>query len=50
MPSCVSAAWPKGWLIGLYALLLLPHTLLLLAALGLADNLFSLRGRGNASS
>ena len=34
----------KGWLVFLYAMLLLPHTVLLLAALGIADNLFSLRG------
>ena len=40
----------KGWLIFLYAFLLLPHTLLLLAALGLADNLFSLRGAGGKSA
>ena len=40
----------RGWLVGLYALLLLPHTLLLLAALGLADNLFRLRGPGKSSS
>ncbi len=33
----------RYWLHGLYVLLLLPHTLLLLAALGLADNLFRLR-------
>jgi hypothetical protein len=33
----------RYWLHGIYVLLLLPHTLLLLAALGLADNLFSLR-------
>jgi len=33
----------KGWLVGLYAMFLLPHTILLLAALGLADNLFPLR-------
>jgi uncharacterized protein YybS (DUF2232 family) len=33
----------RYWLHGVYVLLLLPHTLLLLAALGLADNLFSLR-------
>ena len=39
----------KGWLVGLYVFLLLPHTLLLVAALGLADNLFALRGRGGAA-
>jgi len=33
----------RYWLHGIYVLLLLPHTLLLLAALGLADNMFSLR-------
>lgn len=33
----------RYWLHGIYVLLLLPHTLLLLAALGLADNLYSLR-------
>ena len=33
----------RFWLHGMYVLLLLPHTLLLLAALGLADNMFSLR-------
>lgn len=33
----------RYWLHGIYVLLLLPHTLLLLAALGLADNAFSLR-------
>jgi len=33
----------RYWLHGIYVLLLLPHTLLLLAALGLADNLFRLR-------
>lgn len=33
----------RFWLHGIYVLLLLPHTLLLLAALGLADNMFSLR-------
>jgi len=32
-----------GWLVGIYVLLLLPHTVLLLGALGLADNLFRLR-------
>ncbi len=31
------------WLHGIYVLLMLPHTLLLLASLGLADNIFSLR-------
>ena len=40
----------KGWLIGLYAMLLLPHTVLLLAALGLADNVFALRGTGPPSA
>lgn len=35
----------RYWLQGLYVMIfLLPHTFLLLAALGLADNLFSLRG------
>jgi len=33
----------RYWLHGIYVLLVLPHTLLLLAALGLADNLFRLR-------
>jgi len=33
----------RFWLHGIYVLLLLPHTLLLLAALGLADNMFRLR-------
>ena len=33
----------RFWLHGIYVLLILPHTLLLLAALGLADNMFSLR-------
>jgi hypothetical protein len=33
----------RYWLHGIYVLMLLPHTLLLLAALGLADNLFRLR-------
>ncbi len=33
----------RYWLHGIYVLLILPHTLLLLAALGLADNLFRLR-------
>ena len=33
----------RYWLHGIYVLLMLPHTLLLLAALGLADNMFSLR-------
>jgi len=33
----------RFWLHGIYVLMLLPHTLLLLAALGLADNMFSLR-------
>ncbi|MFK7997831.1 MAG: DUF2232 domain-containing protein [Granulosicoccus sp.] len=33
----------RFWLHGIYVLLMLPHTLLLLAALGLADNMFSLR-------
>lgn len=33
----------RYWLHGIYVLLMLPHTLLLLAALGLADNLFRLR-------
>lgn len=31
------------WLHGVYVLLLLPHTVLLVAALGLADNMFALR-------
>lgn len=33
----------RYWLHGIYVLLILPHTLLLLAALGLADNLYRLR-------
>lgn len=33
----------RFWLHGIYVLLMLPHTLLLLAALGLADNMFGLR-------
>ncbi|MFK7858908.1 MAG: DUF2232 domain-containing protein [Granulosicoccus sp.] len=33
----------RFWLHGIYVLLMLPHTLLLLAALGLVDNMFSLR-------
>jgi hypothetical protein len=33
----------QGWLVGIYLLLLLPHTVLLLGALGLADNLYHLR-------
>lgn len=33
----------RYWLYGIYVLLLLPHTMLLLAALGLADNLISFR-------
>jgi len=33
----------RYWLHGIYVLLILPHTLLLLAALGLADNMFRLR-------
>ncbi|MFK8079076.1 MAG: hypothetical protein AB8B97_02215 [Granulosicoccus sp.] len=33
----------RFWLHGIYVLLMLPHTLLLLAALGLVDNIFSLR-------
>jgi uncharacterized protein YybS (DUF2232 family) len=33
----------QGWLVGIYLLLLLPHTVLLLGALGLADNLYQLR-------
>jgi hypothetical protein len=33
----------QGWLIGIYLLLLIPHTVLLLGALGLSDNLYSLR-------
>lgn len=33
----------RFWLHGIYVLLMLPHTLLLLAALGVADNIFSLR-------
>ncbi|MEE9322843.1 MAG: DUF2232 domain-containing protein [Granulosicoccus sp.] len=33
----------RGWLYGLYVLLLLPHTVLLLAALGLADSVYRLR-------
>jgi len=32
-----------GWLIGVYLMLILPHTVLLLAALGIADNLLRLR-------
>jgi len=34
----------RGWLVGLYLMLFLPHTVLLLAALGLADNAVPLRG------
>lgn len=38
----------RYWLHGLYMfVLILPHTLLLLAALGLADNLYSLRGKSD---
>ena len=37
----------RYWLYGIYVLLLLPHTLLLLAALGLADSLFGLRRNKN---
>lgn len=37
----------RYWLHGIYVLLLLPHTLLLLAALGLADSLFNLRRNKN---
>lgn len=33
----------RGWLVGLYVLLILPHTVLLVGALGLADNLFGFR-------
>ncbi len=33
----------QGWLVGIYIMLLLPHTVLLLGALGLTDNLFGLR-------
>ena len=33
----------QGWLVGVYLLLLLPHTVLLLAALGLVDNFIKLR-------
>lgn len=33
----------RFWLHGIYVLLMLPHTLILLAALGLADNMFGLR-------
>jgi len=33
----------RNWLYGLYVLLIVPHTMLLLAALGLADNLFRIR-------
>jgi len=33
----------RAWLHGVYILLILPHTLLLVAALGLADNVFALR-------
>ena len=40
----------KGWLVGLYLMLLLPHTVLLLAALGLADNVFPLRGPATPSA
>lgn len=40
----------KGWLIGLYVLLLLPHTVLMLAALGLADNIVPLRGAAPPTS
>lgn len=37
----------RYWLHGIYVLLLLPHTVLLLAALGLADNLFGFRRSKN---
>lgn len=33
----------RFWLYGIYVLLVIPHTMLLLAALGLADNVFRLR-------
>jgi len=33
----------RFWLYGVYVLLVIPHTMLLLAALGLADNMFRLR-------
>jgi hypothetical protein len=33
----------RFWLYGIYVLLVIPHTMLLLAALGLADNIFRLR-------
>ena len=33
----------RFWLYGIYVLLFIPHTMLLLAALGLADNMFRLR-------
>lgn len=33
----------RFWLYGIYVLLVIPHTMLLLAALGLADNMFRLR-------
>lgn len=38
----------RFWLHGIYVLLMLPHTLLLLAALGVADNVFSLRRAGHS--
>lgn len=33
----------RFWLYGIYVLLVIPHTMLLLAALGLADNIFRIR-------
>ena len=33
----------RFWLYGIYVMLVIPHTMLLLAALGLADNMFRLR-------
>jgi len=33
----------QGWLVGIYLLLILPHTVLLLGALGMSDNIVSLR-------
>ena len=33
----------RYWLYGIYVLLVIPHTMLLLAALGLADNIFRIR-------
>lgn len=40
----------RGWLVFLYAMLPLPHTTLLLAALGLADNIFHMRRPGTPSA